>query len=138
MSAMETLNYRGRLPPAPVHKPNPDRVPLSNKLNKLEFDLWMEHNVRNKYKVGDYVTFNYAPVNVGRSPTPMRISYIEEIHTLAQWNNFRQQAEVINTQMEYGGYQMRCPCEIRPLTEEELKYVDVLNLDKKFGSASKV
>jgi hypothetical protein len=107
---------------------------LFPKMGKLEFDRWLDTNVRNKFKVGDRVCMNVMPILPNNVPYFYTVSFINELWYNAKWDSLAGEPSVVACDFPQGGTTTRAPSTLRLLTEEENKLANLRDT-KAQGSA---
>ena len=130
ISAFDRLTQRRTETPLLLSRP--EFIPIS--WDKIEFIIWFEGHVRDKFKAGDKVTFSHVPVQARVAPICMTIRYVQELYNAAQFSTRQNEPAVISV-VHFGGQTtLKCPCELRLLTKEEIALVD-LQYTKAQGTA---
>ena len=103
------------------------------KWDKLQYSQWVE-KVKEKFKVGDRVTFASCPPIASCLPYHMEITYINELHHYIEYDSDIQEPKAIVCRNMRGTFENKCPATLRPLTYEELCLVNLSN-QKSQGTA---
>ncbi len=94
--------------------------------DKIVFTKWIE-NVKLGFKKSDLVTFSANSPKAGIMPLWWKIAYIEEIYTLAEYDQILEEPRVLCLHGQSGGFLNKCPRVMRVLTKEEMELVDLSN-----------